>query len=464
MIFPKDIDIIKKQFDEVIRFSQGIEEPKTQKLFETWYEAKSRFIQGMDGKLIYEYPEEVSFELDEKSKKQRIDTFVQMLYNNYNYEDLADFVLTQKDGFFKNLTIEDYIYNGKKIKKGTKLIKSFKYFVHNERSLEDIQNEASRIIQEDKVTGKLCISVHPLDFLSLSENNSNWRSCHSLDGEYRAGNLSYMMDSATFICYLKNNSKDEQINSFPNEVPWNDKKWRVLLFLSNEKELIMAGRQYPFTSDFGLNFILKQVLPQTHILNSSRYIGYTDWMDSIHTVPFGECTRELEESYITDTKRLYSVYDVVKEAKGSKFYNDLFYSSCYKPKYSLAYEKGFDYWTFMNKDTKIELGGFTYCLNCGEKEILNGEDTMVCESCIYKYGNSNFNLDSELFSHCEVCGDRHYIDDLIDVQGDWVCKSCVDKYCRKCECCHEYVFNEDLTYIEKLDSYMCPECCENYYE
>ena len=41
MIFPKDIDIIKKQFDKVIRFSQGIEEPKTQKLFETWYEAKS---------------------------------------------------------------------------------------------------------------------------------------------------------------------------------------------------------------------------------------------------------------------------------------------------------------------------------------------------------------------------------------------------------------------------------------
>ena len=51
---------------------------------------------------------------------------------------------------------------------------------------------------------------------------------------------------------------------------WNDKKWRVLLFLSNEKELIMAGRQYPFTSDFGLSFILKQVLPQTHILSNAR--------------------------------------------------------------------------------------------------------------------------------------------------------------------------------------------------
>ena len=460
MIFPKDIDIIKEQFDKVIRFSQGIEEPKTQKLFETWYEAKKRFIQGMNGKLIYEYPEEISFELDEKSKKQRIDTFVQMLYNNYDYEDLADFVLTQKEGFFNNLTIEDYIYNGKKITKGTKLIKSFKYFVNNKRSLEDIQNEASRIIQEDKITGKLCISVHPLDFLSISENNSNWRSCHSLDGEYRAGNLSYMMDSATFICYLKSTGKDCKINSFPNEVPWNDKKWRVLLFLSNEKELIMAGRQYPFTSDYGLNFILKDVLPQTQILSNARYIEYTDWMDSIYTVPFGAYTRELEESYITDSRKLYSVKDIIKEAKGSKFYNDLLYSSCYKPKYSLAHESGFGFWTLMNDQTKIELGGFTYCLNCGEKEVLNGEDTMMCENCEYKYGNS----DSDLFSYCEVCGDRHYADELIDVQGDWVCKSCVDRYCRKCECCHEYVFTDELKYIEKHDTYLCSECYETFYD
>ena len=28
------------------------------------------------------------------------------------------------------------------------------------------------------------------DYLSLSENAFNWRSCHALDGEYRAGNLS----------------------------------------------------------------------------------------------------------------------------------------------------------------------------------------------------------------------------------------------------------------------------------
>ena len=92
-----------------------------------------------------------------------------MLYNNYNYGDLADFVLIQKDGFFNNLIIEDYTYNGKKITRGTKLIKSFKYFVHNGRSLEDIQNQNSRIYIRNFHTS-LCL--HRLGFLSLRNEDN----------------------------------------------------------------------------------------------------------------------------------------------------------------------------------------------------------------------------------------------------------------------------------------------------
>ena len=73
--------------------------------------------------------------------------------------------------------------------------------------------------------------MHPLDYLSLSENTYNWRSCHSLDGEYRAGNLSYMMDKSTVICYLKSND-DVILSNFGPEVKWNSKKWRVLLYFS----------------------------------------------------------------------------------------------------------------------------------------------------------------------------------------------------------------------------------------
>ena len=127
------------------------------------------------------------------------------------------------------------------IPRGMKIVKSFKYFEKDEDTLADIQSAASMIIQEDKIEGKLCMSVHPLDFLSLSENTYNWRSCHALDGDYRAGNLSYMVDSSTVICYLKSD-RDERLPNFPPEVKWNSKKWRVLLFFSNDWDMIFAGR------------------------------------------------------------------------------------------------------------------------------------------------------------------------------------------------------------------------------
>ena len=91
------------------------------------------------------------------------------------------------------------------------------------------------------MSGDFCISIHPLDFLTSSVNTYNWRSCHALDGEYRAGNLSYMVDKSTIICYLKgaNNAK---LPMFPDDVPWNSKKWRVLIYVSDYWDLLFAGR------------------------------------------------------------------------------------------------------------------------------------------------------------------------------------------------------------------------------
>ena len=90
-----------------------------------------------------------------------------------------------------------------------KLVRAFKFFETDKELLNEIQSVASMIIQEDKIEGTLCLSVHPLDFISSSENTHNWRSCHALDGEYRAGNLSYMLDKTTVMCYL-NSIKEEK--------------------------------------------------------------------------------------------------------------------------------------------------------------------------------------------------------------------------------------------------------------
>lgn len=362
------------------------------------------------------------------------------------------------------MTISDYTaWDGKLIKKGTKLVKAFKHFIKNDRSLTDIQNEASRIIQEDKIEGTLCLSVHPLDFLSVSENTYNWRSCHALDGEYRAGNLSYMMDKSTVICYLKA-TDSAQLPSFPGDIKWNSKKWRVLLYLSNDWKMIIAGRQYPFETSVGMDIVLKDLLPASKLLRDDKNRYWTDWNNLLYSEV--ELTNrikiEFDSSYVPIGNELISLDELVTNGEGSKQFNDVLLSSCYKPIYSMQYITHFwdcngGYLTTNRKDTKFVIGGYTYCLWCGEKETLLGADTMMCDTCELEHGTS----ENDMFTTCDCCGRRMYFDDGYGVGDEEVCEECYRKYCRRCENCGETIFTEDAHYHEKTEQYLCSEC---YYE
>ena len=121
--------------------------------------------------------------------------------------------------------------------------------------------------------------MHPLDFLSLSENNSNWRSCHALDGDYRAGNLNYMADDVTIVAYIKSSSGDEKLREFPKSVPWNNKKWRALLFIN--EDVCYLGRQYPFAAA-GVEDLLEKVLHELKLApEDSQWTTWTEETSSI---------------------------------------------------------------------------------------------------------------------------------------------------------------------------------------
>lgn len=457
-----NLERIKEDFDKVISWSQNIPEPKTDKLFDIWLEAKRDIIEAFGGKYIYEYPEKVSFELGPKEKHDRVLSFAHLVESQWGYSQLAEFIENQEDGFFDNITVSDYqAWNGKLIKKGTKLIKAFKHFINNERSLTDIQNEASRIIQEDKIEGTLCLSVHPLDFLSLSENTYNWRSCHALDGEYRAGNLSYMMDKHTIICYLKA-TDSAKLPSFPDDIVWNSKKWRVLIYVSSDWKMIIAGRQYPFTSKTGIDFVLHQALPSSKLIcTSDKRHSWTDWNDTlIDKIKLSNGIEyDFDSMYIPVGSQLIALDDLVQNVEGSKHYNDVLYSSCYKPIYAFKYmphmfeiEGGIP---LISKDfTTFNIGGFTYCLWCGEAEVLDGADTMMCEKCELEHGSS----DNELFTYCDNCGRRIYADDAYIIGEEDLCEDCYDKYASRCERCGEVVWNENIHFHEATESYVCDDC------
>lgn len=219
-------------------------------LFNDWFENKQRWINRMPD-LIYELPDPVTFSISDDGKIRlfsalRTDTIDR---NIALYDFLSS--ITYKEFFNKYLT-EDYdaevegkVYH---IEKGTKIIKAFKYFCEDMEELKYYQSEASRIIQQDNITGYFCVSIHPMDYISASENISNWHSCHALDGIYKAGNLSYMADNCTLMCYLRS---DKLVNlpNFPEDIQWNNKKWRMFFHVDENDTILFTSRPYPFETE-----------------------------------------------------------------------------------------------------------------------------------------------------------------------------------------------------------------------
>lgn len=404
MVFSEKIKKIQEQFELVIHYSQEI--PKvpgqrfvnTDSLFEEWLEAKRDFIEAFGGKLIVGLPGKVTFELSQEEKIKRVKDFLTAVDCNYDNPDLARFIDIQKSGFYENKVVEDFEYNGEKIPKGMKVIKAFKFFEKNPKKLENLQNAASMLIQEDKITGVLCLSVHPLDYISASENCHSWHSCHALDGDYRAGNLSYMVDKHTIMCYLRADNCNYILPDFPNEVPWNSKKWRIWIHLSDNWDIMFAGRQYPFTSNVGLNLAKKELIEPT--LNV-RFTDFTNQyltggiklkMEGENFLPSFE--EDLSDKYMVINSKAVPLQDVIVDAPGSLDFNDLLRSSCYVPQYAYRVKQVTHwYWgnshyrtivhnTYDESDRivpKFRIGGRVSCVMCGNQLDYSG--SFVCGEC-----------------------------------------------------------------------------------
>lgn len=430
--------------NKVISHSQGFN-ANAESLLKKWAVAKEEISNNfLDGKLIKSLGF-VSMKLSDDDKAKAFNDFIEVLSRNYNYPlaDLISFVNLNYDSFFDNLVSVGYTTaDGTKIKSGMKLSKAFKFFVDDEDILDDIQTLASRIIQNNVLSGELCVSIHPLDFLSSSENSYNWRSCHSLNGEYRSGNLSYMVDSTTFIAYIK--GKDKHIlPHFPDDIKWNSKKWRTLFFTSENFEVLFAGRQYPFNlGTAALDLVLEGIKPgstQIKIFFMGRCRDWSHWhKDQINSIDFEEFKEDnsyLSTTYIPIHGNLYKLKDVVYDNEGSRHFNDLLCSSVYKPYYC---------WSSNTRHKpKIAVGGLIPCPCCNKpNHYVDYTELMLCEDCSIACGLA----DDENHAICPDCGRVYHVNDMYwsEIYGEYICNSCLDEYYDQCECCGEMFKLEDL--------------------
>lgn len=449
---------IQEQFNKVILYSQGYDfEINTDSLFAQWNRNKNRLRAFTpffpNGELIYEYPEPVSFGLNDEAKQERLARFVRELWD---YPYLQEFLRDNQDNFFTNIVKEDYQAPHGTARKGMKLIKAFKFFFQSdaEEELKILRDEASAIMNQDKIEGYFCISIHPLDYISISDNACKWHTCHSMDSDYRAGNLNYMADGTTVVCYVRSRDKDCHIDNFPEDVPWNSKKWRALLFFDAESNFVMAGKQYPLQSDATLDFF------QTAYCHAKKLdtMEFGPWETTQVKTVYTDEPYDLTFPMIPVGSELLPVHKLYVPKDNTYQYNDILKNSKYRSHVKYAYLCSKDTWCqsltggktypnglklvkylFTDQPHTIHVGEEVDCPHCRVNK-LNMSNELLCDQCAIKLLEPE-ELDEEWFPTCDRCGER-----FIHYQGVW------DGERHLCLTCYNYNHAKDYEDEKEKDN------------
>lgn len=452
---------MKFDFCTMIANSQGLPQKilNFDNLFAQWQQNKQYFYSLFGNKLIYKTKDIITFPLTEQVKKDRINEFLDWLDENFVWSniknadlyELYQFISINQTDFFTNQLTNQYstsvkIKNKRTeiiIQKGTKIIKAFKYFVEDKELLFTLQNKASLILQENKIEGRLCLSIHPLDYLTISENTLGWHSCHSLTNDYRAGNLNYMADSSTLVCYLESNKADEFFG-----VKWNNKKWRVLLFFSKDYNISFAAKQYPFNLSAAL-FKIKDMWQD--LTNND----WTDWEQGLTKFSYTEFA--WPHYNLGGLNGLIGLNNIIKENKYKLYYNDLLKSSTYKNPYYMIRKSNFFTDQIINsneEDWIVNIGADVLCPICNYY-VLTKHDLIICSDCQDNYKNIEPNLE-----YCAYCNIALPPEKLILVHdsGDYICPNCAKLYTKTCDRCGKRYPNNQIKWHQKYNKNLCDWC------
>ena len=384
-----------------------------------WREAKNNYLFRMfGGNLILEREIEYEATPTELLRSTEICSaydfsFYQNLhdlcYRNAAYNDYADFWRPQpfaETGLYVTpcsylLNLETLIHNnwelpdmylplpeGKKFKvcKGTRITRILSRLANawGIDGIKDVLDWHSTVSTGRKIKGTLCLSIHPLDYMTMSDNDENWDSCMNwMDcGGYRAGTVEMMNSPCVVVAYLKHPT--HKLMRF-----WNSKTWRNLFIV--DRNLITGIKGYPFQQEYLDKYVgnwLRELAEKAHV----NYYCAT---------PQCYC-RNLEDSFFRKNKiNLY-------------FYTNAMYNDTGRVAQ----------WVYLNAEAEkgkryeISYSGVRICMCCGEPENVthfNGEDKLVCSECA-----------NEFFAVCANCGERLDEDEAYHVGDDYYCWSCWD--------------------------------------
>lgn len=257
---------------------------------------------------------------------------------------------------------------------------------------EKFRIDHSMALNTSKLEGTLCLSIHPLDYMTMSDNENNWSSCMSWQdcGCYRAGTVEMMNSGMVLVGYFKSKSENMPMPDCSGE--WNSKKWRELFIVN--PELIMNIKSYPYENDELTLGCLKWIRELVE-----KNVGWTNF-------------NKKYSKWDPDDGWNFGGYESVQFDTGF-MYNDI----------EEAYTRHFYYITEGDhSEDRLYCGysGDFICMACGEygQPDDDGEgssSSLVCEDCA-----------PERY-YCEKCGRWEYdLEDMHYINGYYYCDSCYE--------------------------------------
>lgn len=349
---------------------------------------------------------------------------------------------------FKNSLVGNIVLNWKENKKpvtlskGMKIMKVIpkyiKYMAKDEdhekalmSEFEEFRLEHSRILNTRKITGELCFSIHPMDFLTMSDNSYNWSSCmnwtdnegrkYSTGGCYRVGSTEMMFSNCVICCYLKTK---EPYYFMSNELDhnedyaWNNKKWRQLFYVT--KDIIISGKSYPYENE---EITIKALEELRNLafenLNWKYSFGPEEYLDMKGV--YGEDGFDLARIK-NNNQEMYKTSNILFETRG--MYNDMV--NDHHRKFLCVRNK-------VKRNKIINISGKSRCLCCGN-------EVAYLEECPEEYNDRYQNTNSII---CCYCKDKYF-----------KCSHCGESYTYK----PKFAIFDDKQYCGYCQGYMkkCP--------
>lgn len=264
---------------------------------------------------------------------------------------------------------------------------------YNLPGFEDFRNMISRFTEVRKEEVEITFSIHPLDYLTMSDNNYNWESCMNWTkgpGGYRAGTVEMLNSPNVIMAYISSRN----FKPCPG-VEWNSKSWRELVIV--DPLVISIIKAYPYYNESYNDNVIDTLVG---LAQSHWNIEY-----NMEEPEYDLCEEQRVSTWSTDEEDKFITFST------GYMYND----------FGNARNKAVFNKTAPEDDPELFYSGKWSCMCCGDG--FNPDDdeqssAVVCEECDTPY-------------YCSGCGDRIY-GEVYEVDGEYFDEECYYNLTRDC--------------------------------